>query len=510
MFTTRGDRGSRPHASGFFEGGTYSTARGNAQVSGGSNRVDYAVGVAGVTTDNRVPNNDYNNTTLLANVGVSVSDSATLRVIARAELEKTGTPGATAFGRPDLDAYFKRHDGVGGVSFDQQLGPTLRQRATYSLSASNQQSTNLIADPPYTPSYGNSTAPFPSSDYLYDTLNSLKRHHASYQADWRLANDSSHGSQLLTLLADWDGERADLEDRLYATLTSPSRNNFGWSAQHQAVWQRIFVTAGGRVEHNASFGTSAVPRGSIAAVVHASTGALGDTTVRANAGLGIKEPTLVQSFSLSPFSRGNPDLRPEHSRTVEAGVEQRLANDRAKLGLVWFDNRYTDLIGLVTTNPATGEAMYANIGLTTARGLEWTGEVAATRRLHAQASYTFLDSDVVNSTSPSNAVLTPGQMLFRRPRHSGSAGVSWRDDKLSLDLTGVFIGSYVDSDFALLQPPLVQNPGYTTWDARFSYRIVTQLAITAAIDNLANADYMEPLGYPALQRAFRVGLRVDF
>jgi outer membrane receptor protein involved in Fe transport len=136
--------------------------------------------------------------------------------------------------------------------------------------------------------------------------------------------------------------------------------------------------------------------------------------------------------------------------------------------------------------------------------------VAPTKRLRGQVSYTFLDSEVVESTSPSNAVLKAGQMLFRRPRHSGFAGIAWHDDRLTVDLNGVFVGSYVDSDFASLQPPITSNPGYTTWNAHVSYKLVAQLAITAAFDNLNNADYMEPLGYPALQRRIRAGVRVGF
>jgi hypothetical protein len=31
-----------------------------------------------------------------------------------------------------------------------------------------------------------------------------------------------------------------------------------------------------------------------------------------------------------------------------------------------------------------------------------------------------------------------------------------------------------------------------------------------SIDNLANAEYMEALGYPALRRAIRAGVRVYF
>jgi outer membrane cobalamin receptor len=103
-----------------------------------------------------------------------------------------------------------------------------------------------------------------------------------------------------------------------------------------------------------------------------------------------------------------------------------------------------------------------------------------------------------------------GQPLFRRPRHSGYLGVTWTWNALMADLSGVFIGEYVDSDFASLQPPLVANPGYTTWDVRVSYQVTRQLRLLVAIDNAANAQYMEPLGYQALGRAVRLGLRVHF
>src|SRR6185503_12695103 len=160
------------------------------------------------------------------------------------------------------------------------------------------------------------------------------------------------------------------------------------------------------------------PRGSVAVVLHQGTGGFGETTVHANAGLGIKEPTLLQSFSLSPFFSGNPDLQPERARTVEAGLGQRLWNDRVKVDMVWFDNRFRNLIGLRTTNPATFAASYFNVGLTTGRGLEWSLEIAPAAGLRARTGYTYLDSEVVESTSPNNAVLKAGQLLFRRPRHS--------------------------------------------------------------------------------------------
>jgi len=88
--------------------------------------------------------------------------------------------------------------------------------------------------------------------------------------------------------------------------------------------------------------------------------------------------------------------------------------------------------------------------------------------------------------------------------------VSWSRARLGVTLTGLFIGQYLDSDFSSLEPPLTENPGYTTWDARVSYRVTARLTALLSIDNLANANYMEPLGYQALGRAARAGVRVTF
>jgi vitamin B12 transporter len=510
LFTKRGTA-AKPVGGFMLEGGTYGTLHATASLSGRNGRVDYALGGSRFSTDNRVPNSDFDNNGFSANVGASLSDTALVRVIGRGEFGRSGAPGQTAFGRPDLDAFGKRHDGMVGVVFDQQLTPTVRQHAIYSLALSNQQSTNLQTDPPYTARFENRVASFSSSDFLYDTRTNLRRHHASYQADVRLASDAAAGSQLLTVLADWDGERASLEDVRAHTVNEPTRDNFGISVQHQAVWRRIVASGGARFEHNASFGNAAVPRGSVVLVARdAPSAAFGTTTVHVAGGLGIKEPTLLQSFSPSPFFRGNPDLDPEQSRSVEAGVEQRLGSDRVKASVTWFHNRFENLISTQTTNPATFEAQYFNVGLTRAQGAEFAAEVAPVTGLRARAGYTLLDAKIINSTSPNSAVLKAGQPLFRRPRHSGFTEISWSQRRLTATLSGVFVGPFVDSDFSSLQPPLLENPGFTTWDARVTYTVTKQITALLAIDNAADADYMEPLGYQALRRAVRAGVRVGF
>jgi outer membrane cobalamin receptor len=510
LFTKRGERARRPQVTGQFDAGTYGTSHGRLSVSGAAGDIDYSLAAAQFNSDNRVPNSRLENTTLSANVGVALGSSASIRVIARGELEHAGTPGQTAFGRPDLDAFFERDDAVVGVSFDQAVTHRLRQRAAYSFAVSNQASTNLIEDPPFTPAFDDRVATFGSSDFTFDSRTNLDRHYANYQADWRLVRNPSTGAeQLLTVLADWHGERARLENRLAGSDTRPSRDNFGASIQHQMLWPRLFITVGGRVEHNESFGTEAVPRATAAFIARPSTGRIGETLLKASFGMGVKEPTILESFSLSFFSRGNPDLEPERSQSIEVGLEQRLAGDRAKVAATYFDNRFTDLIWTRTTDFTTFAGQYFNlVGLSRARGIEVSGEAAPTPLVGASAGYTFLDSKVLES-SADTPVFQNGQWAFRRPRHSGFVGITARVRRVTAELTGAFTGRYVDNDFFVFDPPILEIPAHYTWDARASLRITPQLTALLMIDNLTDRDYMEPIGYQQLRRVIRAGIRIQ-
>jgi vitamin B12 transporter len=504
LFTRRGTS-AHPDVNLRFEGGSFSTARGSGSVAGRAGRVDYSADLTGFSTDNDVPNNTFRNMTLSGSAGVSFGRDASLRFVARSEDGHAGVPGQTAFGRPDLDAFYSRDNSASGVTFDQTLG-ALRQRATYGLAISHQRSADLKIDPPYTPSFDGSVAPFEFSDFLYDSRTDLRRHHASYQADGTWSRGAA-GTHVDTALVDWDGERATLTDALANSAVPASRDNFGVSLQHQAMWARVFVTGGVRVEHNASFGTATVPRGSAAWYAHTGTRGLGTTRLHASAGLGIKEPTILQSFSTNPFFLGNPNLQPERTRTFDAGLEQRFAEDRVSVDVTWFDNHYRDIISLQTIDPVAFTSQYFNIGLTRARGAEVSGNVAIVRGFRASGGYTFDDSQIVESTSTS-PVFQPGNWAFRRPRHSGFVNLAWTGARASIDLAGTIVGRRVDSDFSSLVPPLTSNEGYTQWDLRASVRLSQRLSVTGAIDNLADRQYMEPLGYPALGRAVRAGIRV--
>ena len=79
-----------------------------------------------------------------------------------------------------------------------------------------------------------------------------------------------------------------------------------------------------------------------------------------------------------------------------------------------------------------------------------------------------------------------------------------------LNLSGTLVGRFVDSDFSSLEPAILQNSGRTVWNAQFSYRATAAMTGILSINNVTGRDYQEPLGYLALQRAVRAGVRVRF
>ena len=511
LVSRRGVAGTRPSINAEFGGGGNGTARGSASISGGNSRWDYSLYGGRYETDNRAPNNHFDLNTVSFTGGGRLTHNVTMRAVGRWEDGRTGVPGQTAFGRADMDAFFTQSHLVGGLSFEQQVTGRFTQRLTYSLARSKQESTNLEFDAPYTPSYQGRVAPFEFYDFTYDSSSTFKRHQAGYQADLRINHGGAlAGAEFFTAALDWEGERATLVDRMLDESISPSRNNFGATLQHQHVNRWFALTTGVRAEHNEHFGDTVVPRVSAAIFLRSGGGAIGATKLKGNFGRGIKEPTMRQSFSLSPFDLGNPNLEAERARSFDAGLEQRLFDDRVKIEAVWFSNRFDNQISTRTISFAPYQSRYFNVGRTKARGTEIVVEVVPVAGLHLMANHTFTDSEIVDASSEFSEALAAGQWAIRRPRHAAQVQASYERGRWSLDAAGSYVGRRNDSDFSSLQPPITFAGGYWLWRAQGQAQITGAATAYLRIENLTDTEYMEPLGYPAWRRTVHAGVRVRF
>ena len=506
IFTRRGtSEGLEPKPRIAVEGGSFATFRYEAGIGGKGERFDYAASFARLDTDNHVLNGSFNDATATANFGFRPSPKSLLRAVFRSDAGRAGVPGQWAFARPDSDQFYRHRDLAGGVTFTHFITPSWTQTFSYSINDSRQFSEDSVDSGSFVARYQGRTSPFTSFDFSYQTFNQSLRQKIGYQSELSLPH-----AHLLTAGAEFERETGTAGDPRFDPLAAV-RRNFGAFVQDQwFLHKRLFVAAGVRLEHNASFGFSAAPRLSLAWQLHQPVpgGPLGLTKIKANFGLGIKEPTLVESFSRSPFFLGNPDLKAEKSTSCDVGIEQQFGAGKGAMEVTFFENRFRNQIDFITTDFTTFAGTFFNIGKTRSRGVETSFRQILGLGLEVAGSYTFLDSLILENSAAPGSVFAPGQALFRRPRHSGFLDLKWKPGRWTFGATGTLIGSRLDSDFLGLG--LSRNPGYGVLDLLVSFRLLSGVTLFAVVNNALDKSYMEAFGYPALPARFRIGLSTSF
>jgi outer membrane cobalamin receptor len=475
------------------DGGSFGWRRGHAGTSGRRSAFDWTLGAQWLETDSQGDNAFFRQTSAAGALGLALRESTNARLTVRLEDSDTGTPGQVAFGRPDLDAHFQRLSLVAGLELRHTAGGALHE-VRAGLAASEQLTLNPLDSGPFLASWEGRTGAFPIPDFV----DAVGFHNDSDRLSFGYRVERPAGSShLLTAGVDVERETGALGS---AELQHPRRTNVGGYVQDRMLLgERVHLTLGGRLEHNGSFGTRAVPR---LAVAWRPGGE--DTVVRASAGAGIKEPDFFQSFG-SPFTAGNPDLDPERSRTFDLGIERRLLGGRLRVEATAFHHDYLDQIAFTVVDFTTFEGMYVNIGRTRARGLELAAQAAPRNGLRVLAQYTLLDGEVRVSPARFNPLYAVGRPLVRRPRHQGSLTAQAGNARASAGATLVAVGRRADSDFAGLD--LMENAGYARLDVRARVRVAGALTAFAVGENVTDRRYQEALGYPAPGRALRLGLR---
>jgi vitamin B12 transporter len=237
----------------------------------------------------------------------------------------------------------------------------------------------------------------------------------------------------------------------------------------------------------------------------------GDTRARISYGQGIEEPTILESFNTDPCSLGNPNLRPQRSRTLNVGVDQYLADDRFRFSATYFADQFRDLITFVVVPQAGcpfGDTQVLNTDLSRARGVNFSAAMRLLHWLSLNGNYSFDDTRVLRSSSSSTGVQVPGDHLLRRPVNSGNVWLDAHYRGFTFNVNAYFTGVRTDSDF--LGFGLTRNPGYARFDIASSYAIGRGISLYARATNLFDKQYQDAIGFPALGRDVRVGMNYRF
>lgn len=209
-------------------------------------------------------------------------------------------------------------------------------------------------------------------------------------------------------------------------------------------------------------------------------------TLFARIGTGYKLPSF---YALGHPLIGNPALRPERSRNIEAGIEwARPGGDVVRATL--FDNRFRDLIDFDPTL-----FTLVNRDRVRARGVELEGRWRVHPLLALAGALTWLDLD---SATP----------LRGRPRWQGSVRAVWQAAE-RLELNAAFRANSHFNDSSI-PTGLVTASGHAEVDLGLRHRLTRALTLDAALRNLFDSNHQDAVGFPAPGRLLRATLSAAF
>src|SRR6266852_5614320 len=307
VFTHRGTT-RRPQLILLAEGGGFSTARGVAQLSGLVGRLDYSAAAAYFETAGQGQNDSFLNRTLSGNFGWRFTESNQVRLSLRNNTSDAGVAGQTLITPPNLDQHNGLRNFSANLSWEFATSSHWRHRLAGTESYNRQLFDNRLSD------FGSSSPTGPNfcdvpvqgmfCDFPFTLRNQLNR--AGFQ---------EQSSYLFRQGAVTAGYQYEVENGFLSRPHFRRNNQAGFFDARYQPWRRLTLSGGVRAEANDSFGTRVVPRTGVAYALRDGRDFWGATRLRFSYGQGIKEPSLVQSFSANPFFLGNPNLRPERSRT---------------------------------------------------------------------------------------------------------------------------------------------------------------------------------------------------
>ena len=482
------------------EGGNGWTNRQTLSLSGEVGRLGYSFSGARMESDGFRPfNDDYRNLTTSGRLDYKVTEDATLKGIFRFNKSDVGLFNSNNFvpGGRDPNSREAVTQILGKVEWEQRILQNWDYRIAGSIFKEH------IKD---------SDDPDPLSDCQFFGFPCDSRTRSRFRPQI-----SSAEFQTNYRFGDWSTTTFGTEFKRRKASTSSSSDGFSLGEINKAIrnmgyyvqeeiklfGDRLILLPGIRLDDHQTFGSEWSPSFSSSYLFRE----IG-TRVKAGYAESFKAPTLNELFFPPGFgcaAFGNPDLGPEKSWELNAGVEQTLFGDRVTVGATVFHREVSDLISTGPTPDPTDPAFCVraeNLGKARFDGVEWLLNIKLFSFLALGANYTYLDWDTAN-----------GQLL-RRPHHRGNVSLNYFYDRFRLNLEAHLVGKRDDIDS--VTGANIKKGSYARFDLAGSYRLpmkidlVKDVSLFGKIENLFNRKYEEADGFRARPLNFLLGIRAVF
>lgn len=316
-----------------------------------------------------------------------------------------------------------------------------------------------------------------ASDIQRDTISSFS---SSFQADRQLYRWQADGAVPGEALSyAFGAEREDTEGSLSDGTTADLGTTSVFGVARIDFGDRFSLTGGLRWDDTDDFGSETTGRISAAWDLEAG------FTVSGAFGTGFKAPSISQALCDFCFTPPVPGLKPETADSLEAALGWQSPDGR-------FDGRATVYRLNIEDQIAYVSGRYINIARARTDGVEVEGRALLGSGFDLTLAYAW--TDAVNAVT--------GARLLRVPEHAGSATLGWSGDRLSGALTIRAEGDQDDSGGV--------RDSFVTANLNAAYQLTDQVALTARIENLADEQYQQVLGYGEPGRSGYVGVRLRY
>ena len=211
-----------------------------------------------------------------------------------------------------------------------------------------------------------------------------------------------------------------------------------------------------------------------------------DTRLKASFKRSVRFPSLGDLYDLT---KGNPSLANEHSRTWEAGVEQKLPGN----SVASVTGFHTTANNLIQNDQATGKGM--NLSEVRFTGVEIAASTRFLEHLLLRASYSYLDSQDLSRAGRDQQQYTPGDKVALEARYDF-------DNGFSPYLSFVYLGNqyfYTKNSVAVVQKAKLND--YSIVNLKLSQKLWgNKVTVYAGADNLLDTDYESSYGLPQAGR----------
>lgn len=217
-------------------------------------------------------------------------------------------------------------------------------------------------------------------------------------------------------------------------------------------------------------------------------------------GQGFRAPNLSDLTRMDIAASGQVEIpsttvEPEHFMTYEAGVKGR--HGRVDFEAAYFYTAIEDLIIRTPTGRKVGtadEVAKRNSGAGYVHGAELQGRVRLADHWTASASFTWMEGcvDVFPTANPTHKVRQPMSRVMPLTSH---VAIRWAPPsrRVHVEASGTFAGrqdKLSPNDRADIERiPPGGTPGHTVFTIRASWQATKHLRLTAAVENLTDADY---------------------